>query len=81
MTACDASGKSSGDVFTELTKACLHLNAARALLGPSAEIPYAPLSLLTMSDQAQTFLDEIRALLVAMGLTDADLQALLGRDE
>ncbi|MGY5125341.1 hypothetical protein [Streptomyces nigrescens] len=75
MAMC-GSGKSTGDVTHELAMATLHLLAARKQLHLAESRPSAP-ALVDMCDLLQGHAREIRALLVAMGLTDADLQVLL----
>ncbi|MEU7159160.1 hypothetical protein AB0A98_22375 [Streptomyces chrestomyceticus] len=56
--------------------ATLHLLAARRQLNGAESCPSAPV-LVEMCDRLQGHAGEIRALLVAMGMTDEDLHALL----
>lgn len=75
-TAMCGSRKATGDVAHEVAMAALHLLAARKLLDLAESCRPVPGSV-EMCDLVQGHLSETRALLVAMGLTDAELRALL----
>ncbi|MHC0430941.1 hypothetical protein ACX6XY_12225 [Streptomyces sp. O3] len=70
------SGDAAIDVGHELAMATLHLLAARRWLS-GADSCRSTSALVSLCDQAQGYVGEIRALLVALGLTDEDLQTLL----
>lgn len=75
MAMC-GSRTSDSDVCHELAMATLHLLAARRKLNGAEPCP-STTALVEMCDLLQGHAGEIRALLVAMGMTDADLAALL----
>lgn len=79
MAKC-GSRKSTGNVahemVHELAMATLHLLAARRQLHGAESCPSTP-ALIEMCDLLQGHVSEIRALLVALGMMDEDLQTLL----